>query len=80
MMWQRTLRPSGAPEWRLVGQENYAAMVSGIVRRKRKSVSLQGDLFPRGSAIPQMAAGRPVSTTFRRAAQGWQCLFSGDWL
>jgi len=31
MAWQRMLRPSDAPEWRLVGQENYAASVSGIV-------------------------------------------------
>jgi hypothetical protein len=34
-----------------------------------KSVSLQEDLFRRGSAIPHIAAGLAVSTTFRRAAR-----------
>jgi len=47
MMWQRMLHPGFcagvAPRW----QENYAAMVSGFFRRKRESVSSQGDLFRR---------------------------------
>ena len=37
-------------------------MVSGFFRRKRKSVSSQGDLFRRGSAVHQLAAG--VSSRF----------------
>jgi hypothetical protein len=71
MVWQRMLRPSGAPEWRLVGQENYAAMVSAICRRKRKSVSLQRDFVSSREHGPRMVAGyRAVSTTFRRVTQG----------
>ena len=42
-------------------------MVSGICRRKRKSVSSQGALFRRAGEIPRMAAGyRAASTTFFR--------------
>jgi hypothetical protein len=57
MVWQRMLRPSSAPEWRLVGQENYAAIVSGFFRRKRKSVSSRGDLFRQGARSPNWLPG-----------------------
>src|SRR5258708_23530717 len=39
------VRPSPAPEWRLVGQENYVAMVAGCFRRNCKTVSSRGELF-----------------------------------
>jgi hypothetical protein len=75
MVSQPMPRPSCAPVWRLVGQQNYAGTVSGFLHRQDNRVSSQAGFV--SSRERDMAAGRVLSAAFPNVGN---IPSAGNWL